>query len=94
MLKNNWRNLNLTLYNLHTLHHTSTALLVLTKKILYISKHNLFKLFKSIIFKMMKKNSILILYFKKMVFEKSQSQSCRLTHITNLNIIFTPEQFE
>ena len=65
VLKNNWRNLNLTLYNLHTLHHTSTALLVLTKKMLYISKHNLFKLFKSIIFKMMKKNSILILNLKK-----------------------------
>ena len=39
--------------------------LVLTKEILYISKHNLLKLFKSIIFKMMKKNSILILNLKK-----------------------------
>ena len=52
--------------------HFPNGGLVLTKEILYISKHNLLKLFKSIIFKMMKKNSILILNFKKMVFEKSQ----------------------
>ena len=69
--------------------------LVLTKEILYISKHNLLKLFKSIIFKMMKKNSILILNLKKKWFLKNpKSQSCRLTHITNINIIFSLEQFE
>ena len=44
---------------------------------------------------MMKKNSILILNLKKKWFLKNpKSQSCRLTHITNINIIFSLEQFE